>query len=89
MRVILSTRAGMGKTLCIKNMTQTLNESSHQTSTIRITIPIHGPTFSVASLIKSLAECMDNQKYVVHLDIAPNVSSIILLCSQHVITGHF
>ena len=78
MRVILSTRAGMGKTLCIKNMTQTLNESSR---TIRITIPIHGPKFSVASLIKSLAECMDSQKYVVHLDIAPNVSSVILSCS--------
>ena len=63
----------MGKSLCIKNMTKVLTES-YQLSCVRITVPIHGPNFSVASLIKSLAEHVDNQHCVVHLDIAPNVS---------------
>lgn len=66
----------MGKSLCIKNMTKVLSDS-HHLSCVRITVPIHGPDFSVASLIESLAEHRDdNQRCVVHLDIAPNVSTV-------------
>ena len=76
-RVVSSNRAGMGKTHCIQNMASVLAEF-RGTSTVRVAVPIHGPTLSVENLIKSLTEYgMNEQHCIMHLDIAPNVSNYL------------
>ena len=72
-RVVSSARAGMGKSLYIRNMADQLSKIQHM-STVTVTVPIHGPKLSVEALIDKLKDYMDNKHCVIHLDIAPTVS---------------
>ena len=78
-RVILSERAGMGKSHYISTLKNNLDKKlkSLDNSTI---IPIHGPVVTADSIIDGLRKQTDCAKPTIfHFDIAPSVSDCILL----------
>ncbi len=79
-RVVSSTRSGMGKSLYIKRMAASLRQAI-SSDDIHVTIPIHGPVVTANTLMDCFKEhtWRDNCT-IYHLDIAPGVSLILLSC---------
>ena len=75
MRVVTSDRAGMGKSLYIKRLTETFMKKRRQ-GPHRVVVPIHGPTVTADIVVKALSEhmCYNTQATIFHLDISPSVS---------------
>ena len=79
-RVVISDRTGMGKSLYIQRMKEQLSSKCFGISS-DVIIPVHGPrvTFdSIVQLLKTSFGDKDTDKPIIfHLDISPNVSSYI------------
>lgn len=76
--LITSTRAGMGKSSCVRKMTK------GQTIPV-VKIPLHGPIITSDGLMKQLREKeVDSSNATIHLDIAPTVSYYHARCSFQV-----
>ena len=82
-RLVLSNRAGMGKSLFITQMAEKLGKRLFQFTTQRnieaadklVTIPIHGPDISnddIIDMLNKSSECQGPK--ILHLDVAPQVS---------------
>ncbi|CAI8017205.1 E3 ubiquitin-protein ligase rnf213-alpha [Geodia barretti] len=72
-RVISSTRAGMGKTLYVTRMKEKLQAVTPRHNSL-ITIPVHGPIVTVDSMIERLVQNEDSCDYsILHFDIPPSV----------------
>ena len=72
-RIISSTRSGMGKSLCVKRMADRLGKQQ-PVSELNITIPVHGPIVTPDSVMEFLKEHMiDSTSTIIHFDIAPTV----------------
>ena len=70
-RVVSSTRAGMGKTLFITRMAEKLDAGDKS----YLIIPIHGPYVTIDSVMKYLLKHQDNcSPVIVHFDISPLVN---------------
>ena len=80
-RVVSSTRSGMGKSLYIKRMAASLRQAI-SSDDIHVTIPIHGPVVTANTLMDCFKEhtWRDNCT-IYHLDIAPGVSLILHVLS--------
>ncbi|XP_019853235.1 PREDICTED: E3 ubiquitin-protein ligase RNF213-like [Amphimedon queenslandica] len=78
-RVVSSTRAGMGKSLYIQRMKEDLKQKRKSTHDINdVVIPFHGPKVTFDDILKSLKEPFNdkqdtNQACIFHFDISPNV----------------
>ena len=73
-RVVSSTRSGMGKSLYVKRMADQLR-AHKAVGTVCVTIPLHGPTVSPDIVMEFLKEhLMDLHCTIFHFDIAPSVS---------------
>ena len=69
-RLVTSSRAGMGKSLYVRR----LAEISKAVSKV-VTIPLHGPFVTSDGLLKQLKESViDTSNAIIHLDIACTVS---------------
>ena len=69
-RVVSSTRSGMGKSLFITRLADKLN-----TGSTHVTIPIHGPEVTPDTLMEFLKDHMeDATSTIFHFDIAPTVN---------------
>lgn len=76
-RVVSSTRSGMGKSLYIKYRAEALRVKAPNTD-IHVIIPIHGPVVTSDTLMNSLIKHMERSPCTIyHLDIAPRVSFIL------------
>lgn len=78
-RVVTSTRAGMGKSLYIKRRREALAEiTTDCESCLHLIIPLHGPLVTADSVIEALKEYIGHNKAIIfHLDIASNVGNLI------------
>ena len=84
-RVVRSTRSGMGKSLYIERMAEKLMQQS--ASKPLLTIPLHGPVIAPEVVIGYLNDPrwlgINSNGAIIHYDIAPNVSiSIIIITTQ-------
>ena len=78
MRVVSSTRSGMGKSLYIQRLTETLQAMLPSNAVARVTIPIHGPVVIPDMMLDFFEKHMDSDVCIIyHLDIAPSVSIIL------------
>ena len=76
MRVVSSTRSGMGKSLYIQRLTETLQTMLPSSAVARVTIPIHGPIITPDMMLDFFDSHMDTDVCIIyHLDIAPSVST--------------
>ncbi len=76
-RVVSSTRSGMGKSLYVKRKAMSLEQAICNDKTHIITIPIHGPVVSADSIMDCLKEHIGEDNCTIyHLDIAPIVSHV-------------
>lgn len=74
-RVVSSTRAGMGKSLFITRMAERLLKRKGE-GTVIITIPIHGPHVTTDTVMEYLGSHQDNTYgTILHFDIAPSVNN--------------
>ena len=74
-RVVSSTRSGMGKSLYIQRLTETLQALLPSNAVARVTIPIHGPTITPDMMLDFFEKHMDTDVCTIyHLDIAPSVN---------------
>ncbi len=79
-RVVSSTRSGMGKSLYIKRMAASLRQVI-SSDDIHVTIPIHGPVVTADTLMDCFKEHTGRDNCTIyHLDIAPRVGLIPLSC---------
>ena len=77
-RVVSSTRSGMGKSLFITRLADRLGQYK-STGTIHVTVPIHGPVVTVDTVMESFKDHMkDVTPIIFHFDIAPSVSVWLL-----------
>ena len=73
-RVVSSTRAGMGKTLFITRMAEKLQPVVPEGHKVIITIPVHGPVVTVESVMQSLVNHQNSADCIIlHFDISPSV----------------
>ena len=76
-RVVASTRSGMGKSLRIKRMAEQLHLNLNQEREHLVTIPLHGPVVTPDRVLDFLEEhAEDPECTIYHLDIAPSVSCL-------------
>ena len=76
MRVVTSTRAGMGKSLYIQRLREAL-ERQTKDEPVEVVVPIHGPVVTADTVMEALINEIGNTRATIfHLDIAPNVSNI-------------
>ena len=75
MRVVSSTRSGMGKSLYIQRLTETLQAMLPSNAAVaRVSIPIHGPVVIPDMMLDFFEKHMDSDVCIIyHLDIAPSV----------------
>ena len=74
MRVVSSTRSGMGKSLYIQRMAEDLRICVN-TDNVYVTVPIHGPNVTPNNVLKFLQPHMEKPHCVIyHFDVAPTVS---------------
>ena len=72
-RVVTSTRAGMGKSLYIKRLREAL-ETQTSCQPVEVVVPIHGPVVTADTVVETLIHHFGNTRATIfHLDIAPNV----------------
>ena len=72
-RIVSSTRAGMGKTLFVNRMADKLRQLKMQ-GTVLVTIPIHGPQVTTDSVMQYLVNHQDSSYCtILHFDISPSV----------------
>ena len=72
-RIVSSTRAGMGKTLFVSRMADKLQEMKVE-GTVLLTIPIHGPHVTTDSVMQYLVDHQDSSYCtILHFDISPSV----------------
>lgn len=72
-RVVTSTRAGMGKSLYISRMAEQLQKLNVEGAIIE-TIPIHGPHVTTDTVMECLDAYQDSSSCIIlHFDIAPSV----------------
>ena len=72
-RVVTSTRAGMGKSLYITRMAEHLQKLNVEGAVIE-TIPIHGPQVTTDTVMECLDAYQDSSSCtILHFDIAPSV----------------
>ena len=88
-RLVISNRAGMGKTLFITRLVekldrvrskrllfQTAPQQRRQAGDNLVTIPIHGPQISSDVIMNMLTKpTMQQSPKIIHLDVAPQVSN--------------
>ena len=80
MRVVTSSRAGMGKSLYIQRRKEAL-KSVTTDGPHEVIVPIHGPMVTPDTVVGALKPHMGKSHPVIfHLDIAPNVSSTAVYC---------
>ena len=80
-RVVSSTRSGMGKSLFITRMADRLRKSK-STGPVHVIVPIHGPVVTTDTVMEFLKDHMkDVTSTIFHFDIAPSVS-VWQLCVQ-------
>ena len=73
-RVVSSTRAGMGKTLFINRMAEKLQTLLPTGKNPIITIPLHGPLVTMDSIMECLVNYQNNSECcILHFDISPSV----------------
>ena len=81
MRVVSSTRSGMGKSLYIQRLTETLQAMLPSNAVARVTIPINGPVISPDIMLDIFEKHMDSDVCTIyHLDIAPSVRLTQCIC---------
>ena len=77
MRVVTSSRAGMGKSLYIQRMKEELIAKKSSNEICDVVIPVHGPKVTSDGIVQSLKQPFEhhtsNQAILFHLDVAPNV----------------
>ena len=74
-RVVTSSRAGMGKSLYIKRLKEKL-ETQTICRPVEVVVPIHGPVVTADTVVEALMKHIgDSRATIFHLDIAPNVCS--------------
>ena len=79
MRVVSSERAGMGKSLYIRRLSEQLTTLTSQ-DPHHVVIPIHGPKVTPDTLVESLIKYIGNsQATIFHLDISPSVSCLSVM----------
>ena len=72
-RVVLSSRAGMGKTLFVTRMAEKLKALIPGKNRL-VTIPVHGPFVTTDSIMECLVCHEDTSDCaILHLDISPSV----------------
>ena len=75
MRVVSSTRSGMGKSLYIQRLTETLQTKIPSEAVARVIIPIHGPVIIPDMILDFFEKHLDTDVCTIyHLDVAPSVS---------------
>ena len=88
-RVVTSQRAGMGKSLYIKRCMEALHEMGTTDGPHEVIVPIHGPSVTPNTLVGALKEHIGiNYPIIFHFDIAPSVSSAIILCNYALVHMH-
>ena len=76
-RVVSSTRSGMGKSLYIERQAQKLTQLNSGKD-IHVTIPIHGPTVTSDTLLNFFEQHIKKEACTLyHLDIAPRVCTYL------------
>ena len=74
-RVVSSSRSGMGKSLYIQRMTDKLKEKLSSSEDVHVTVPIHGPVVTADMLLDLFENSLDKDLCTIyHIDIAPSVS---------------
>lgn len=82
-RVVLSSRAGMGKTLYITQMAEKL-QSKVEGYNVLITIPIHGPVVTTDSVMEYLVKHSGTSHCaILHFDISPSVINCVAIIPLH------
>ena len=75
MRVVSSTRSGMGKSLYIQRLSEKLTSKIGSKEDVIATIPIHGPIVTPDTVLDLLAKHIDRDECTIyHIDVAPSVS---------------
>ena len=78
-RVVSSTRSGMGKSLYIQRRAEELKRNLPSTEPTHVTIPVHGPVATSDIMLDFFKQHMARETCTIyHLDIAPSVS--VLSC---------
>ncbi|XP_064404373.1 E3 ubiquitin-protein ligase RNF213-like isoform X3 [Halichondria panicea] len=88
-RVVSSNRSGMGKSLYIKQMAESLKQATSNNA-FHVTIPIHGSVVSTDTLMDSFKKHTGRDNCTIyHLDIAPNVIAEVdcILFSLLILSG--
>ena len=86
MRVVSSQRAGMGKSLYIKQRVEALDELVTTDGPHEVIVPIHGPSVTPDTVVGALKEYMGvSYPIIFHFDIAPSVSCNTLLLYMYCI----
>ncbi len=73
-RVVLSERAGMGKSQYISTLRKELDRKLNNSNN-SIVVPIHGPVVTADSIIDGLRQTDCSKPTIFHFDIAPSVSN--------------
>lgn len=74
-RVIISNRAGMGKSLYVRRLSQKLGKMMSLETPCLVTVPIHGPDVTADEIIDLLQpHVLDSHSKIYHFDIATSVS---------------
>lgn len=72
-RIVSSHRSGMGKSLYIRRMVDSL--ASHNKGCVIVTVPVHGPRVTPDSVMAFLRDRLGNSLGAIfHIDISPSVS---------------
>ena len=75
MRIVASTRSGMGKSLYVMRMADILR-CQKEVGSVCVTIPVHGPVVNPDTVMEFLKDHMvDSNCTIFHFDISPNVNA--------------
>ena len=79
-RFVMSDRSGMGKSLYIKRLAESLTFNLQcPAEVVHVTIPLHGPVVTPDSVLELFQEHANNATCCIyHIDIAPKVSSTLM-----------
>ena len=78
-RVVSSTRAGMGKTLFVTRMAEKLQ--SLVVHDVHVIIPVHGPLVTTDSVVQYLVNHQSTSHCtILHFDISPSVRELFTAC---------
>ncbi len=74
-RIVSSKRSGMGKSLYIQRLAESLKQNLNRSSGVHhVTIPLHGPVITPDTVLEFFKDNMKNPTCCIyHIDIAPNV----------------